>query len=57
MEVAALEKKGHGAFAKALKPFTSSEHKRSKRLVSAAFCNFFFFSCDSDVKDSENVIF
>ncbi|RCV40712.1 hypothetical protein SETIT_9G077100v2 [Setaria italica] len=30
MEVAALEKKGHRAFAKPLKSFSSSEHKRSK---------------------------
>lgn len=34
MEVEALEKKGHRAFAKAIKSFNSSErHKRSKRLV------------------------
>ena len=34
MEVEAQEKKGHRAFAKAIKSFNSSErHKRSKRFV------------------------
>jgi hypothetical protein len=34
MEVEAHEKKGHRAFAKAIKSFNSSErHKRSKRFV------------------------
>uniref|UniRef100_J3LT75 DUF547 domain-containing protein n=1 Tax=Oryza brachyantha TaxID=4533 RepID=J3LT75_ORYBR len=38
MEVEAPEKKGHGAFAKAIKSFGSSErHKRSKRFVSLQF--------------------
>lgn len=44
MEVEALEKKGHAAFAKAMKSFGSSErYKRSTRLVSAGFCIVFFF--------------
>lgn len=43
MEVEAMEKKGHAAFAKAMKSFGSSErYKRSTRLVSAGFCIVFF---------------
>jgi len=53
MEVEALEKKGHTAFAKAMKSFSSSErYKRSKRLVSAGFCIVF---C-SDGNNAQNVI-
>ena len=58
MEVEAPETKGHRAFAKPLKPFSSSErHKQSKRLVRLTCVKFFFsFSCGSAGKDAQNVI-
>lgn len=59
MEVEALEKKGHRAFANPLKSFGSAErHKLSKRLVSVcSFCKVFSpFSCGSAGKDAQNVI-